>query len=202
MSATGTRCDAPGLASTTPPTSATLVDGATVELRRLGPDDYDALVELALTLTDRERYLRFFTLRPACLDEWVRSLATSSSSSSSSSDDDDDDDDDQYALGVFEDGSLIATANYVMTSQPGYAEVSVIVAHLQHDRGIGTAVLQLLGIIAHRRGIHHFVADVLAENHPLRKVVVDAGWPCTWHRDGSVYSIDLDLDAFSSTDRT
>lgn len=190
MSATGTRCDAPGPASVTSPTSATLVDGATVELRRLGPDDYDALVELALTLTDRERYLRFFTLRPACLDEWARSLAACSS------------DDDQYALGVFEDGSLIATANYVMTSQPGCAEVSVVVAHLQHDRGIGTAVLQSLGIIAHRRGIRHFVADVLAENHPLRKVVVDAGWPCTWHRDGSVYTIDLDLDAFSSTDRT
>jgi RimJ/RimL family protein N-acetyltransferase len=188
MSTTGTRSNAPGLASETPPTSATLVDGATVTLRQLGPGDYDALVELALTLTEQERYLRFFTMRPAGLDQWARALASSN--------------DDQYVLGVFEDDSLIATANYVMTTQPGYAEVSVVVAHLQHDRGIGTAVLKLLGITARRRGIHHFVADVLAENHPLRKVVVDAGWPCTWHRDGAVFSIDLDLDAFASADRT
>ena len=182
MSSTGTELDVPGPADL--PASATLVDGAVVQLRRLGPDDYDALVELAQTLTDRERYMRFFTMRPACLDEWARSLATPN--------------DDQYVLGVFEDDSLIATANYVMTSQPGYAEVSVVVAHLQHERGVGTALLRALGLAAHRKGIDHLVADVLAENHPLRKVVVDAGWPCTWHRDGAVFSVDIDLDTFGT----
>jgi len=174
MNSTGTELD---LRDST----ATLVDGAAVQLRRLGPGDYDALIELVGTLTDRERYMRFFTMHPAFLDEWARSLTTPN--------------DDQYVLGVFEDDSLIATANYVMTSQPGYAEVAVLVAHLQHERGVGTALLRALRLAAHRNGIHHLVADVLVENHPLRKVVVDAGWPCSWHRDGTAFSVDLDLDA-------
>lgn len=184
MSLTDTESDVSGPAQADRTATATLVDGASVEIRPLGPADYDALIELALTLTDRERYMRFFTTHPACLDEWARSLATSR--------------DDQYVLGAFEDDSLIATANYVMTSQPGYAEVSVLVAHLQHERGVGTALLRTLGLNAHHNGIRHFVADVLAENHALRKVVVDAGWPCTWHRDGAVFSVDLDLAAVSS----
>jgi RimJ/RimL family protein N-acetyltransferase len=184
MICAGTELDSAESASADLPLWATLVDGARVQLRRLRPGDYDALIELVQTLTDRERYLRFFTMHPSYLDEWARSLSTPN--------------DDQYVLGAFEDDSLIATANYVVTSQPGYAEVSVVVAHLQHERGVGTALLQALGHAAHRKGIHHLVADVLAENHPLRKVVVDAEWPCTWHRDGSVFSVDIDLDTFGA----
>ena len=131
--------------------------------------------------------MRFFTMNPASHNEWARSLVTPN--------------DDQYVLGVFEDDTLIATANYVMTSQPGQAEVSVLVAHLQHDRGVGTALLRALGLAAHRKGIRHFVADVLAENYSLHKVVVDAGWPCTWHRDGAAFTLDVDLTAADSDGR-
>ena len=43
-------------------TTAKLLDGSTVTIRRLGPGDYDAVVCLASQLTDEERYLRFFTV--------------------------------------------------------------------------------------------------------------------------------------------
>ena len=36
--------------------TATLVDGETVTIRRLKPDDYDAVVYLAIDLSDQERY--------------------------------------------------------------------------------------------------------------------------------------------------
>jgi hypothetical protein len=179
-----TELDAPDTAVADLPAYVSLVDGASVQIRTLDPGDYDALVELLMTLTDQERYMRFFTMNPASHNEWARSLVTPN--------------DDQYVLGVFEDDTLIATANYVMTSQPGCAEVSVLVAHLQHDRGVGTALLRALGLAAHRRGIRHFVADVLAENYSLHKVVVDAGWPCTWHRDGAAFTLDVDLSAADS----
>ena len=55
-------------------TTATLLDGATVTIRRLGPDDYDAVVSLAITLSDEERYLRFFTVHPTYIGEWALSL--------------------------------------------------------------------------------------------------------------------------------
>ena len=42
--------------------TSTLQDGATVQVRRLEPADIDAVIALHDTLSDRERYLRFFTV--------------------------------------------------------------------------------------------------------------------------------------------
>ena len=89
---------------------------------------------------------------------------------------------------------MIGTANYVELSRPGCAEIAVVVAHEQHARGVGTALLRELGRIAHNAGQHRLVADVLAENSAMRRVITDAGWPTTQHRDGSVLSVEIDLD--------
>ncbi|MGY4649786.1 hypothetical protein ACVWWN_003582 [Mycobacterium sp. URHB0021] len=42
-------------------------------------------------------------------------------------------------------------------------------------------------------GLDHLVADVLTENYLVRKVVSDAGWPCTVHADGSELRVDVNL---------
>src|SRR6478735_7544 len=162
-------------------TSATLLDGATVTVRRLSPGDYDAVVVLAEDLSEEERYMRFFTVHPAYIGEWALSLTAPSAG--------------MVALGVFESGELIGVANYVeLNQQPGNAEIAVLVAHEQHARGVGTALLRELGRIARDAGQHRFVADVLAENHAMRRVIMDAGWPVTQHRDGSVFSVEVNLD--------
>jgi len=164
-----------------PDWSVTLRDGAVVAVRKLGPDDYDAVVRLCETLTERERYLRFFTTHPSYLDDWSRSVTMPP-------------DRDEQTVGAFEDDTLLGLANYVATTQAGCAEVSVVVAHEQHERGVGTALLRILGPLARDSGFHHFVADVLAENHSMQQVVADAGWPYSCHRDGFVMCYDVDLD--------
>ncbi|MET0993943.1 MAG: hypothetical protein ABWY20_07615 [Mycobacterium sp.] len=78
---------------------------------------------------------------------------------------------------------------------PGYAEVAVVVAHNEHLRGVRTASLRRLGEIARENGVHHLIAEVLADNHPMLRVMTDAGWPCTRHLDGSVLHVEVDLDA-------
>ncbi|MGY4651215.1 N-acetyltransferase family protein [Mycobacterium sp. URHB0021] len=101
-----------------------------------------------------------------------------------------------YALGAFGSGELLGVAShYVETATTGRAEVVVVVAHSQHLRGVGTALLCRLAVIAQERGGHHFVAEVLAENHPMHRVSTDSGWPCTRHLDGPVLHVDVDLDA-------
>ena len=51
-----------------------LLDGRLVSLRRLSADDAEAVAALHQNLTDHDRYLRFFTLNPAHLDQLVKEL--------------------------------------------------------------------------------------------------------------------------------
>jgi RimJ/RimL family protein N-acetyltransferase len=158
---------------------ATLLDGGLVSLRRLDMDDLDGIIALSETLTESERYLRFFTAHPAYLKSWARSLADRSNR--------------QFALGAFESGRLIGVASYFMCNDPGCAEVAIVVAHQEHMRGVGTVLLGRLGHIARDNGLDRLVADVLTENYLMRKVMSDAGWPCTIHADGSELRVDVNL---------
>ncbi|MBN3508734.1 GNAT family N-acetyltransferase [Mycolicibacterium septicum] len=157
-----------------------LDDGADVAIRTLQPDDTDRVVRLYQSLTDDECYFRFFTLHPAHLQNWARSLTDPSPG--------------QYAIGAFESDGLLGVANYINCDLPGYAEVAVVVAHNEHLRGVGTALLQFLGEKAVHTGIHHFVADILAENHLILRVLADCGWPCRRHLNGSVIHLEIDLN--------
>lgn len=161
-------------------TAATLLDCASVTVRRLRLDDYDAVVRLASELTGEERYQRFFTVHPTYIGEWALSLTKPAKG--------------VVALGVFETGDLIGVANYTELPTAGDAEIAVVVAHEQHERGVGTLLLQTLGRIARAAGLHRFVADVLTENHAMRRVISEAGWPVTQHCDGAVVRVDLNLD--------
>jgi L-amino acid N-acyltransferase YncA len=164
--------------------TAELVDGSIISIRPLASGDTDAILDLFESLTDEERYLRFFTMRPAHPEEWARSISEPRS--------------DQCSLGAYSSGKLLGVANYVACQQPGYAEVSVVVAHAEHLRGVGTALLRRLGQIARENGLHRLVAEVLAENHLMHRVLSDAGWPCALHLEDSVLHVEVDLDALNS----
>jgi RimJ/RimL family protein N-acetyltransferase len=162
---------------------AVLLDGSTVSLRRLDSGDFNDVIGLAETLTEQECYRRFFTMHPADLKAWARSQTGRAN--------------DQYSLGAFESGTLIGIASYFIC-QPGYAEVAVVVAHSEHLRGVGTALLRQLGKAARQGGLHHFIADILADNSPMLRLMSDAGWRFKRHRDGSVLEVDFDLDNVES----
>jgi L-amino acid N-acyltransferase YncA len=159
---------------------ATLPDGASVSLRRLRSGDIDAVIALHANLTDREVYLRFFTMHPVVLKRLADKLT--------------DDDDGNYALGAFESGTLIGVANYVMCGKPATADVAIVVAHDDHLRGVGTALLVRLAQVARHNGVQHLVADVLASNHLMFKVLHDAGLrPQTKTYKSGVVHLDIDL---------
>jgi L-amino acid N-acyltransferase YncA len=164
--------------------TSTLRDGATVLLRRLEPADIDAIVALHDTLSERELYLRFFTMHPAYLKALADKLIDVSSQN--------------YALGAFESGKLIGVANYVMCGKPATAEIAVVVAHQDHLRGVGTALLRRLAQMARDNGIQHFVADVLASNHLMFKLLHDADLhPQHKSFDSGVVHLDIDLATVS-----
>lgn len=159
---------------------ATLRDGVVVYLRRLSLADFDSVVDLADTLSDDERYLRFFTTRPPYVARWATSLTQPDS--------------EVVALGAYDHGELVGVANYTPTTTQRQAEIAIVVAHYQHDRGVGTALLGELIRIARLNGIRHLMADMLVENHAMRRVITDSHVPATFHRDGAVLRVDVDLD--------
>jgi GNAT superfamily N-acetyltransferase len=160
--------------------ASTLRDGAAVLFGRLEPADIDAVIALHETLSDRERYLRFFTMHPAHLKTLADKLTDGSS--------------EDYALGAFESGTLIGVASYLVCGRPETAELAVVVAHNDHLRGVGTVLLRRLAEIARDKGIQHLVADVLATNHLMFEVLHDAGLhPQHKQFDDGVVHLDVDL---------
>jgi RimJ/RimL family protein N-acetyltransferase len=163
----------------------TLRDGVVVDVRRLSVADFDSVVALADSLSDGERYLRFFTVHPRGVVDWATSQTKPAEG--------------MVALGAYDHGELVGVANYATSKEPGQAEIAVLVAHDQHDRGVGTALLAELIRLAKLHGQRHLVADVLAENYAMRRVIIDSQIPVTWHRDGSVFNVEIDLDALGGS---
>ena len=158
-----------------------LLDGTEIAVRRLTRHDIDAIVDLHRQLTDRERYFRFFTVHPARLEEFAHKLVQRTPT--------------WCALGAFDNGQLIGVGSYVVSSDVRSAEIAVAVAHEDHLRGVATTLLRLLGLAARSRGIRWFVADVLAENTDMLRVLSGTGWQCTQRFDGPVVSVRIDLES-------
>jgi GNAT superfamily N-acetyltransferase len=167
--------------------TARLLDGRVVSLRRFDADDAEAVLALHQHLSDQDRYFRFFTLQPVQLAELVGALTEPP--------------DGMCALGAFDAGRLIGVAHYVLVPEdPKAAELAIVVAHEDHSRGVGTALLKQLARVARDHGIGRFVADVLGENHLMLMVVFDLGWRCEPAGYGSVRHLEIELPDFADED--
>lgn len=161
------------------PATCQLLDGRLISLRGLTVDDAKAVVALHQHLNDQDRYLRFFTLRPAHLDQLVRELVAPAIG--------------RYALGAFDGDRLIGVANYTVSDDPTAADMAILVAHEDHLRGVGTALLRHLAQIARSHGIRRFLADVLGENYLMLKVLSDLGWTGKRVTHGPVRHLEIEL---------
>lgn len=92
-------------------------------------------------------------------------------------------------------GGGAATARYVRSEHLGdTAEVAFGVNDAYHGRGLGTMLLGALGAAAERAGISTFVAEVLDENIPMRRVFDKVA--ATWRRvDGAVLAATMSVEA-------
>lgn len=156
-----------------------LLDGRWISLRPLGADDTEAVVALHRNLSSYDRYLRFFTLSPAQPDELVGTLIEPA--------------DGRYALGAFDGRRLIGVANYAVSNDPTAADIAILVEHEDHLCEVGTALLRNLAEIAENHGIRRFVADILADNHLMFKVMSGLGWPCERLSHGAVCRLKFQL---------
>jgi RimJ/RimL family protein N-acetyltransferase len=140
----------------------TLKTGERVRVRPIRPDDEPRLSELYDRLSRDTRYHRFFTVMRRLPPDWAHFLANV-------------DYDRRFAV-VAEDlaapaTSLIGVARYE-PSEPGVAELAVVVEDRWQGKGLGTLLLTELFRAAVDNGITRFRAWVLAENRRMLDLLV------------------------------
>jgi GNAT superfamily N-acetyltransferase len=132
-----------------------LQDGSSVTIRPASTQDEPALRSFLEGLCLEARHLRFFT--GAANIAFAAHLAAAADAK-------------HYGLIAHDEtGVLVGHATYVKLDETR-AEVAVEVADHLHGRGLGTILIERLAVIAEERGITHFVAEVLSDNHAMLDV--------------------------------
>lgn len=160
------------------PTRALLADGSPALLYRLGPTDLEELLELHERLPDRDRYLRFSTLHPPDLRGYLDRMLGGEQGA--------------VSLGARVRDRLVGAVQLVPVDADA-AEVAAVVDSAWQHHGVGTVLLEELAAVAVRAGIARLVADVLAANGPMTRVLSDLGLPVEISRRGSDARIEVVL---------
>ncbi len=156
-----------------------VADGRSVFARPVIPDDAP-LLKRELEEADTETiYQRFFRapvrLDAAQLDHLTRL-----------------DYDTRLALAAFStEGEGVAIVRYE-TTEPGVAEIAVVVRKKWRGIGLGTTMLAILEDAAVRRGIRRFTAYYLPENEAVEALLADRGFT-VGIRDGEVAFAEKDI---------
>src|SRR4029453_18139628 len=147
-----------------------LRDGSTVHVRPARPGDGPAVEELLEGLSDRSRWLRFFSGHPNLEQavQWATEV----------------DYERRYGLVATTggDGHLVGAAGWEREAdRPERAEVALEIADAMQGKGLGTILVGQLAEAAHQVGVQVLDAEVLAENHLMVKVFRDSGFPVRTH---------------------
>ena len=158
------------------PADVVLSDGSTVHLRGIEPADADLIVALHSRLSERTRYLRYFSpyprIPPRDLERFVNV-----------------DHHDREAIVASSGPDLIAVARYERLGEGAPdAEVAFVVEDAHQGRGLGSVMMEHLAARARAVGISRFVAEVLPNNSRMIRVFSDAGYEVArQYADGVVH---------------
>jgi acyl-CoA synthetase (NDP forming)/GNAT superfamily N-acetyltransferase len=141
-----------------------LSDGTTVHLRQIRPDDAPAIVELHSRMSERTRYLRYFSPYPRIPERDLQRFVTV-------------DHDEREAFVVVAGSRIMAVGRYERLGPDSPdAEVAFVVEDAHQGRGIGSVLLEHLAEAARDAGITRFVAEVLPVNGTMLRVFSDFGY--------------------------
>jgi GNAT superfamily N-acetyltransferase len=148
-----------------------LSGGTEARVRSISPDDGPALMEFHEGLSDRSRFLRYFSPHPFLSPDEILHLTCV-------------DGFDRVALVVELKSELIAVGRFDRLLDTTQAEVAFVVADAYQHHHIATELLHRLARIARMAGVVQFRAEVLAENSTMLSVFREAGFPvsstCSW----------------------
>jgi RimJ/RimL family protein N-acetyltransferase len=171
---------APPAIARAPLSRVLLADGTPAVVRRLVPEDAEELLALHERLSERDRYLRFSTAHPVHLARWVAQSLDPAGPA--------------LSLGARVHGALVGAVELFPTGAD-VAEVAAVVDGRWRHHGLATVLLEELTVAAGWLGIRRLVAEVLAENGAMMRVLEDLGLPVSSTRDGDAVHLEIALHA-------
>ncbi|KLK93447.1 GCN5 family acetyltransferase [Microvirga vignae] len=160
-----------------------LRDERRVEIRALRPEDRAALLAAVSRTSDQSLYRRFFAFKRGFTDQEVDFYINIDFVS-------------HVALVAVleEDGRpmIVGGARYIV-GQPGQAEVAFAVDDAHQGKGIGTALLRHLVVLARQGGLKELIADVLPVNTAMLKVFGTSGLGITTRQEPDTTHVVLQL---------
>jgi ribosomal protein S18 acetylase RimI-like enzyme len=162
-----------------------LADGTRVHVRPIVPEDEPLLIEAVAAMSERTVYFRFFSPLKRLPDALAHRLAVV-------------DYNDRFALvGTTHrpDGKerIVGVARYDRVHGTDVAETAVAVVDEFQRRGLGSALLTILGKVARDHAIKTFTLIVLPENQQMLGLLRKMGWIHHAKLTGGVYEISFDL---------
>jgi GNAT superfamily N-acetyltransferase len=164
-------------------TNEMLRDGSEIEIRAFAPSDQPDLQAAVARTSAKSLYRRFFTVKRS-FSEREREFFLNV------------DFKDHVALMAWTEEAgrkVIAGGARYVAVEPGKAEVAFMVIDDYQGRGIGSALLAHLAMIARASGLQELVAEVLAENASMLKIFERSGLPMTTKHEYEVVHVTLAL---------
>ncbi|MFF5213574.1 GNAT family N-acetyltransferase [Streptosporangium sp. NPDC000396] len=160
-----------------------LREGDIAHIRPLRPGDRPLLHELVDRSSERSAYLRFFTGGKAGAHSYMDRVTEPEHLG-------------RALVAVVRD-RLVAVAEYI-PGDAGDAEIAILIDDAMHRRGLGTLLIEHLALDAADEGVRELVADVLAENRPMLRVLDDLG--LATRRTFTDGTVEIRMDAHPTPD--
>ncbi len=157
-------------------------NGTKLFIRPIRTDDEEALRDMFYDLSDRSRYLRFFSP--------MRTLPHIKAQTQVLLDYDE-----RLALGAFSGDrpgeQLVGVARYILDRRTNLAEVAVEVPDKWQGQGVGSYLLNYLIAIAKTRGLAGFTAMVLVENRKMMRILQKTGYKLKTKFEEGAYEVEF-----------
>lgn len=168
LDAVARRRRATNIAMTSPPVRAGTVEGQTLELRPLWPEDWRQLAARRRPVSDESLRNRFFNV-PAKTERWFRGLTSIDLS-------------DQFAWGAFLEGDLVGVGRHALQVEDrATAELAVLVSDDLHGHGVGSRLVTAVAAAADAHGASHLYAIARRDNLAVQSLLraIGARWQAT-----------------------
>ncbi len=162
---------------------ALLLDGGSIRIRAIRPDDKELLLEHFAGLSPRSVYFRFFNVKKRLTKAELQYLTELDFVARVGL---------VATLRTGDQEKIIGIGRYTRLGNgeaPCRAEVAFAVLDSHQRRGIGTLLLEHLARIARTHGITEFEADVLGENNRMLEVFSKSGFGVRRSIEGGVFHL-------------